>query len=225
MNSCRSIEFAACAPPLITFIIGTGSVALVAAEVAEERDALVGRARLRRRRATPPRIAFAPRRPLFGVPSSSISARSSASWSAASRPRSRPGDLAVHVRDRLRDALAAPLRGAVAQLDGLVHAGRRARGDDRAARARRTRARRRPRRSGCRASRGPAGARTSAIVVITAAPLPGRSSASCSSSESAVQSSPFAAASSPALLDAARGTASSPRAARAPGRRSGGARR
>ena len=26
MNSCRSIEFAACAPPLITFSIGTGSV-------------------------------------------------------------------------------------------------------------------------------------------------------------------------------------------------------
>ena len=26
MNSCRSIEFAACTPPLITFISGTGSV-------------------------------------------------------------------------------------------------------------------------------------------------------------------------------------------------------
>ncbi len=26
MNSCRSIELAACTPPLITFIIGTGSV-------------------------------------------------------------------------------------------------------------------------------------------------------------------------------------------------------
>ena len=48
MNSCRSIEFAACAPPLITFSIGTGSVvALVAAEVPEERLARVGRRRLR----------------------------------------------------------------------------------------------------------------------------------------------------------------------------------
>jgi hypothetical protein len=26
MNSCRSIGLSACAPPLITFIIGTGSV-------------------------------------------------------------------------------------------------------------------------------------------------------------------------------------------------------
>ncbi len=26
MNSCRSIELSACAPPLMTFIIGTGSV-------------------------------------------------------------------------------------------------------------------------------------------------------------------------------------------------------
>ena len=48
MNSCRSIEFSACAPPLITFIIGTGSVrALVAAEVAVERDAGLGRGGLR----------------------------------------------------------------------------------------------------------------------------------------------------------------------------------
>ena len=40
MNSCRSIEFCACAPPLITFIIGTGSVrAPLAAQVAVERDA------------------------------------------------------------------------------------------------------------------------------------------------------------------------------------------
>src|ERR1041384_4340801 len=43
-------------------------------------------------------------------------------------------DLAVHVRHRLPDALAAPLGAAVAQLDRLVHAGRRAGGDDRASR-------------------------------------------------------------------------------------------
>ena len=50
MNSWRSIEFAACAPPLITFIIGTGSVvAPGAAEVAEERLARIGGRRLRSR--------------------------------------------------------------------------------------------------------------------------------------------------------------------------------
>ena len=75
MNSCRSIEFWACAPPLITFIIGTGSVArLLAAEPAVERDARPRPRPPSRRRASTPRIAFAPSRPLFGVPSSSISA-------------------------------------------------------------------------------------------------------------------------------------------------------
>ena len=50
MNSCRSIELSACTPPLITFSIGTGSVvALVAAEVAEERHACVGGGGLRGR--------------------------------------------------------------------------------------------------------------------------------------------------------------------------------
>ena len=49
MNSCRSIEFAACAPPLITFSIGTGRVVRVLSpEVAEEGDACVRGGRLRR---------------------------------------------------------------------------------------------------------------------------------------------------------------------------------
>ena len=43
------------------------------------------------------------------------------------------GELAVHVSDCLTDALAAPLGGAVAELDRLVHAGRRTRRDDRTA--------------------------------------------------------------------------------------------
>jgi hypothetical protein len=43
------------------------------------------------------------------------------------------GDLAVDVRDRLRDALASPLRSAVAQLDRLVHARGRSGGDGRPA--------------------------------------------------------------------------------------------
>ena len=43
------------------------------------------------------------------------------------------GDLAVHIGNRVRDALAAEGRSAVAQLDRLVHAGRGARGNRRAA--------------------------------------------------------------------------------------------
>ena len=182
MNSCRSIEFSACAPPLITFIIGTGSVAASSPpRCAEERDALLGRARLRRARAR--RRGSRSRR--AGPCSACRRARSARgrapAWSAASTPAHRAGDLAVHVRDRLRDALAAARRAAVAQLDRLVHAGRRAGRDDRAARARPTRAARRPRRSGCRASRGPGG-RGRRRSAHRSSPLPGRSSASCASS-------------------------------------------
>ena len=71
--------------------------------------------------------------------------------------RHRLGDLAVDVGDRLRDALAAPGVPAVAQLRGLELAGRgpgRHRG---AALRARSAARGRPPRSGCRASRGSGG--------------------------------------------------------------------
>ena len=43
------------------------------------------------------------------------------------------GELAVDVRHGVQDALAAPFGGAVTELNGLVHAGRGARGHDRAA--------------------------------------------------------------------------------------------
>ena len=45
-------------------------------------------------------MALPPSRDLFGVPSSSIRRRSTAAWSAASRPRERRGDLPVDRRDR-----------------------------------------------------------------------------------------------------------------------------
>ena len=99
---------------------------LLAAEVAEERDAGLRRRAFAAASETP-RIAFAPSRPLFGVPSSSTSSRSSPAWSAASRPRDRRGDLALDVRDRRRHALAAVRLAAVAELDRLVDAGRGAR--------------------------------------------------------------------------------------------------
>jgi len=48
-------------------------------------------------------------------------------------PAQKVGDLAVHVPDGLRHAFATPRRPAVAQLHGLVDAGRGARRDDRPA--------------------------------------------------------------------------------------------
>ena len=136
MNSCRSIEFSACAPPLITFSIGTGSTrALVAAEVAVERDAGLGGGRLRggerdaedRVRAEPALVRRSVELDQSPVERGLVARRSA--------PTHARRELAVDVRDRLRDALAAPGGPAVAQLDGLVDAGRGARGNDGRARS------------------------------------------------------------------------------------------
>ena len=78
-------------------------------------------------------MAFAPSRLLFGVPSSSTSSAVERALVAGVEPDERLGDLPVHVRDRLRDALAEERgRVAVAQLDRLVLAGRGAGGHRRA---------------------------------------------------------------------------------------------
>ena len=97
MNSWRSIEFWACTPPLMTFSIGTGRTCAVrAAEPAVERDARVAAAAFAAASETP-RIAFAPSRPLFGVPSSSMSAASRPALVLRVQPRDRERDLAVDV--------------------------------------------------------------------------------------------------------------------------------
>ena len=200
MNSCRSIEFCAWAPPLITFIIGTGSVArLLAAEVAEERDARASAAAALATASETPRIAFAPSRPLFGVPSSSISRSSSAALVGGVEPAHRVGDLAVHVADGLARRPCRPTPGR-----------RRAARPPRARRSRRPRAppprpmrarlerRPRPRRSGCRASRG-SGARACArCAVMCLPPWRGRSSGPARRASSSVQRLPSPAASSSA---------------------------
>jgi hypothetical protein len=83
MNSCRSMVLSAWAPPLITFIIGTGKT-----RTSFRRDS--GRARHRpgcgrlRRRERHAEDGVRAESALFGVPSSSISVRSSPAWSAAS---------------------------------------------------------------------------------------------------------------------------------------------
>ena len=134
MNSCRSIEFAACAPPLITFSIGTGSVAaVVAAEPADRaRLARVGGGCLRGgERGAEDRVRAEAALVRRAVEVDQRAVERLLVGGVA--PAQRLGDLAVDVPDRLRDALAAPRRAAVAQLDRLVHAGRGAGRDDRAA--------------------------------------------------------------------------------------------
>ena len=64
MNSCTSIGLSACAPPLMTFIIGTGSTQAHAADIAPERQAQAAAAALAHGQLTP-RIALAPSRPLL----------------------------------------------------------------------------------------------------------------------------------------------------------------
>ncbi len=96
------------------------------AEVRVERHAVRPCAAARASAIETPRIALAPSRPLFGVPSSSIrNAIDGALIGLASRQRR--GDLAVDVADRLRHALAEiAALVAVAQLERLALAGRRA---------------------------------------------------------------------------------------------------
>ena len=106
MNSCRSIEFCAWAPPLITFIIGTGSVAApFAAEVPVERDAGIGRSRLRRRRAR--RRGSRSRR--AGPCSACRRARSSARRPRAGRSRRGPARPRRARRSRSPTARVTPL--------------------------------------------------------------------------------------------------------------------
>ena len=110
MNSWRSSEFCACAPPLTTFMHRHGEHARVlAAEPAVERHAGLERCRPSRRPATTPRIALAPSRDLFGVPSSSTSSPvDRRPGRAASAPTSAGADLAAR---RSRPPGGRPCRG------------------------------------------------------------------------------------------------------------------
>ena len=126
----------------------------LAAEVAPQRLA----APPRPRRAPPPATRRGSRWRPGATCSACRRARSARSsrprWSNASRPLHRLGDLAVDVGHGLADALARPGVAAVAQLGRLELAGRRARGHGGAPVRARAQRQLRPRRSGCRASRG-----------------------------------------------------------------------
>ncbi len=86
MNSWKSTLLSAWAPPLSTFIIGTGSTRASSPPRWRHSGWPASAAAAFAAASEMPRIALAPRRPLFGVPSASSIARSTASWSRASRP-------------------------------------------------------------------------------------------------------------------------------------------
>ena len=96
-----SSGLSACAPPLMMFISGVRQHAGVdAAQIAVERQAGSAAAALAAARLTA-RMALAPSRALFSVPSSSIIAASSAGLVDGVEAGDRVGDLAVDGVDRL----------------------------------------------------------------------------------------------------------------------------
>ena len=158
MNSWKSTELSACAPPLRTFIIGTGrTCARVAAEVAPQRQPLLGRGRVRGgQRDAEDRVGAEARlvRRAVELDQRAVERRPGRS---ASSPATASAISPLTLADRLRDALAAVGVAAVAQLGGLELAGRRARRAPRRGRSRRSAARARPRPSGCPGCRGSGG--------------------------------------------------------------------
>ena len=156
MNSCRSIEFCAWAPPLITFSIGTGSVPRVlAAEVAVERDAGLGGGRLRgRERDAEDRVGAEPAlvRRAVAVDQRRVERRPGRRRRAPSTAsRSAPLTFATACVTPLPPQAVPPSRSSTASWTPVE-----APEGTAAARAPRTRAGRRPRPSGSRASRAPA---------------------------------------------------------------------
>ena len=120
MNSCRSRLLLACAPPLMTFIIGTGSCMRAgAAEVAVQRQAgLLGRRLGHRQRHGQHGIGAEPRLVLGAVQIDQglVDER----LLDRVQPDDRFADLGIDVLDRVQHALAeVALRVAVAQFDRL----------------------------------------------------------------------------------------------------------
>ena len=159
MNSCRSIEFVACAPPLITFIIGTGSV-VRSRHRDSSQSGLLGRSggRLRGGERDAENRVRAERGPCSACRRARSARGRVPPGRARRRPRTAVGDLAVHVSDGLarrpcRPTRCPPSRSSTASCtpvdapDGTI-----ARPSAPGRRAGRP-----PRRSDCRASRAPAG--------------------------------------------------------------------
>ena len=129
MNSWKSSEFWACAPPLTTFISGTGRTCALVPPSQRYSGRSASAAAAFATASETPRIAFAPRRDFVGVPSSSIMAPSSSRCSRASIPMTRSAISPLTCADGTGDALAEPGVAAVTELDGLVLSRRRSRRD------------------------------------------------------------------------------------------------
>ena len=155
MNSWKSIGLSACAPPLMMFIIGTGSSrADGAADIAVERQA--GRDRPPPWRPRARRRGWRWRRaaPCSACRRARSSSRRSATWSSASMPPSASKISPLTASTALRTPLPPIARlVAVAQFDRLMRAGRGARRHRGAAQRAVFQHARRPRRSGCRGCR------------------------------------------------------------------------
>ena len=87
MNSWKSMGASECAPPLMTFIIGTGSTLAFGPPRYLKSGTSSAAAAAWAVASETPSSAFAPSSFLFGVPSSLMSAASMAGWSSESMPR------------------------------------------------------------------------------------------------------------------------------------------
>ena len=90
MNSWMSRLLGACSPPLMMFIIGTGSSLALVPPRYWYRGMPMKLAAARAAAMDTPRMALAPSRSLFSVPSRSMSALSRVSWRTASMPMTAP---------------------------------------------------------------------------------------------------------------------------------------
>ncbi len=124
MNSWKSTLLSAWAPPLSTFIIGTGRVVASAPPRKRYRGSPASAAAARATASETPRIALAPSRDLLGVPSRSHQGAIDGPLLGGAGAHQRVGDVPVDVGDGLRHPLAAPGLAPVAQLRGLELAGR-----------------------------------------------------------------------------------------------------
>jgi hypothetical protein len=111
MNSWKSSGFGACTPPLSTLKCGTGSRGSVPGGVSHSHSSRPSAlASARALAIETPTSAFAPRRALSGVPSSSISAASISARFAPLLAAQPPGDLTADRLHRAEDTQALVTR-------------------------------------------------------------------------------------------------------------------
>ena len=124
MNSCRSSALSACAPPLMTFIIGTGSTCADGPPSERQSGSPSAAAEALATASETPSTPLAPDAALVGRAVDLAEQAIDAALVVHVVADQRRAELAVHARNRARDRLAAVGGAAVAALDRLVRAGR-----------------------------------------------------------------------------------------------------